>query len=210
MASWDLFLPDVQAHVPSAPLPTVRRALRRAARKFCSRTFAWKVWVPCVQSADPDFTEFTPTLPAASEALRIEKATVNGDPVTITQFHVPTLDWTDEDTAQGLEREVITDDLVTFTLSGAATSGAVVRARVALQPTISAAACGFELLASRYFEAIVDGALAELFRIKGATFGDPDEAAKFAAMFEGHIGRAVNDVSRGGSAQRARLRPHWC
>lgn len=208
MASWDDFLPDVLAHCPSAPIPTVRRALRRAARKFCSRTYAWKAWLPCVQTVDPA-TEFTPTLPTGAEALRIEKATMNGDPITVTQFHVPEKDWTDEDIATGLERQVITDDLVTFTLAGTVTSGAVVRARVALQPTRSAAACNFELLATRYFEAIVDGALAELFRIKGATFGDPDEAAKFAGMFEAHIGRAIIDVSRGGTGQRARLRPHW-
>ena len=208
MASWDDFLPDVLAHCPSAPIPTVRRALRRAARKFCARTYAWKAWLPCVQTVDPA-PESTPPLPTGAEALRIEKATMNGDPITVTQFHVPEKDWTDEDIATGLERQVITDDLVTFTLAGTVTSGAVVRARVALQPTRSAAACNFELLATRYFEAIVDGALAELFRIKGATFGDPDEAAKFAGMFEAHIGRAINDVSRGGTGQRARLRPHW-
>lgn len=212
MASWDDFLPDVLAHCPSAPTPTVRRVLRRAARKFCQRTFAWKVWLPCVQAASPNLSDYTITLPTDAELVRLEQVVADGVPVSTTMQDVPADDWTTEATATALpERQAVTADLLGFTITGPALSGsAVVKAQVALQPTRAAAACGFELLATRYFEAIVHGALARLFAIKGSTFGDPDEAAKYEAMFEADIGRAGNDVSRGHTRSRRRPTAHWC
>lgn len=211
MASWDDFLPDVLVHCPSAPVPTVRRVLRRAARAFCQRTYAWKVWLPCEQAASPDLTDYTFVLPTGAELVRLEKVTADDKPVGVSMQDLPDEDWTDEDTATGLDERAITVDLLGFTLTGQALADtAVVKAYVALMPTRSAAACGFELLASRYFEAIVHGALARLFAIKGATFGDPDEAARFAGQFEADIARAVQDVSRGHTNKRRRPTAHWC
>ncbi|HRG70692.1 MAG TPA: hypothetical protein PLH95_03585 [Thauera aminoaromatica] len=212
MASWDVFLTDVLVHCPSAPIPTVRRVLRRSARAFCQRTFAWKVWLPCEQAASPDLTDYTIALPTGAELVRLEQVVADGVPVTTTMQDVPADDWTDEDTAAEMpDRQAVTADLLTITITaGPLADTAVVKAQVALQPTLAAAACAFELLATRYFEAIVDGALARLFAMKGATFGDNDEAAKFGAMFEAAIGRAVNDVSRGHTRSRRRPTAHWC
>lgn len=212
MASWDDFLPDVLAHCPSAPVPTVRRVLRRAAREFCQRTFVWKVWLVCNQASSPDLTDYTFALPTDSELVRLEKVNADGKPVGISMQDVPTDDWTDEDTAAEMDpQQAITASLVGFTITGEPLADtAVVKAFVSLQPTRLAATCALELLATRYFESIVNGALAKLFAIKGSTWGDPQETLKYEALFEAAIGRAINNVSRGHTADRKRLRPHWC
>lgn len=204
MASWDVFKPDVLVHVPAAPDPMVEMALRRSAREFCRLTRAWRRWCACVETGVGTGV-YTITLPADSQALRLERVTAGGKPVDVIPSHWHEADWeTNPTEAAG---GVTTDDLATFTSTTGTLTGTV-RAMVDLMPTLSASTCD-DFLAGVYLEAIVAGACRNLLATQGAPWRDLQAASVQSGIFEAETGRAGVNVARGHTGRFGRPRPVW-
>lgn len=203
MAAWDVFMADVRVHVPDAPDPLVRQALRRSARQFCRRTRAWRAWVPCT-AGDPG--EYTMDLPTGSAVVRIERVTVDRKPLELVPWHWPAHDpveyASDEDVG------VFSEDLATLVVTGPAITGDV-RAQLSLMPATTGTGVG-DLVASRYLEAIAAGAAADLLRTTGADWYDPQRAGICEAQFQAGIAQACDDVTKWHTARRPRARINWC
>lgn len=206
MATLDAFLPDVLVHVPNAPDPYVRQAIVRAARRFCMKTLIWKAWVPCVASVAPNEEVYTPTLPAHSSAIRLDRVTRDGKAIHPQNYRSPDRDWR---TYSAEEPEgAVTDDLVTFVLTGPNLTGTI-QAQLTLMPSLTATQIP-ALLATKYMECIAAGAVAHLLRTKAAPWYAPQDAALHEGRFEEGFGSAGTDVMRGQTRETPRSRINWC
>lgn len=205
MAALTVFYPDVLVWARTAPDPLVNQALVRSAREFCRRTLVWRQWLACVKSVSPVY-EYTPTLPSGSEALQLEQVTLDGRTIEIATMWQPELDF--EGDADDLEQLSVTRTLVTFTLTGAEQTGTV-KAFLALQPTRASTTLP-DLLASRYLEAICDGAISYLLRLPKTTFENQAQANEARVRFMTAVGEAGHDTFKGLTAARPRSRINWC
>jgi hypothetical protein len=204
VAAWDAFKPDVLIHVHGAPDPLIDQALCRAAREFCWRTRIWRVWCACVETT-PGSGVYTITLPAESQAIRLERVTVDGRPLEVIPFTWHELDW--EDATNEAAPGVTTDDLSTITVTGQTVSGNI-RAQVSLMPTVDSATCP-DFVAARYHEAIVAGGARNLLLTRGAPWFDPNAASIQGVIFQELIGRAGVDIARGHTGRFWRPTPNW-
>lgn len=203
MATWDVFLPDVRVHVPDAPDPLVRQALRRASRQFCRRTRAWRAWVTCT-AGDP--REYTMTLPTGAAVVRIERVTVDRKPLDLVPFH-----WPEHDPIEHADAEdvgVVSEDLATLVVTGPEITGDI-RALLSLMPTRQATGVG-DFVAERYLEAIASGAASDLLRTRGADWYDPQAANICEGQFQAGIAQACDDVTKWHTSTRPRARINWC
>ena len=205
MATWDLWFPDVLVHAPAAPDPLVRQALCRAAREFFRRTKAWTEWLDPEQTLAGQRQEYMFMVPAGSQIVRIERATVDGKPVGVRSFRQLQADWTKHDDG---ERAVISSNLVEFTLAGAFSDGEQIQVQVSLMPTPTATGIP-DHLANRYLEPIASGALSILLATPDTPFFKPDLASVYAAMFERVINDAAADEYLGHTNNVPRKRPMW-
>lgn len=203
MALWDVFLPDVLVHVPDAPDPLARQALRKAARTFCRRTRAWREW--CATTLG-DAGRYAITLPTNAETLRIERVTLDRTPLGVVPFT-----WAeyDPDTySDDADIGVVSPDLATLIVTGPVLTGDV-RTQLSLQPTRSATGVS-DFVANRYLETIANGAASELLRTSGADWYDAQKASICLSVFEGGITDACDDVSRWNTSTRPRAKINWC
>lgn len=202
MAAWSVFMPDVLVHVPKAPDPLVHNALRAAAREFCGRTRAWRVWVSCTEASGV----YTFTLPAGAQVVRFERATVNGKPLDTIPFTWPEADWRVHGSL--LDQGVISDDLATFRVTGQPVTGTL-QAQVSLMPTRVASGVG-DFVAERYLEGIAAGAAARLMSTKGADWYAPADSQLLRGAFDDAVSSACVDMARGHTGRLSSPRPIWC
>lgn len=203
MALWDVFLPDVLVHVPDAPDPLARQALRRASRQFCRRTRAWQAWCATVLG-DPG--EYAITLPSGAQVVRIERVTVDRKPLSVVPFT-----WNEYDPltySDDADVGVVSDDLATLMVTGPVISGDV-RTLLALMPTRAATGVS-DFVAERYLEYIANGAASDLLRTSGADWYDPQKGSICESVFQGGIAQACDDVSKWHSSTRPRASINWC
>lgn len=203
MASWDVFLPDVLVHVPAAPDPLVHQALIRAAREFCARSRIYRQWCATVEATAPVYNI---TLPTDTQAVRLERATVDGVAIDVTPFQWPERDWVTY--AAEEDPGVITDDLTTVTVTGETITGTL-QLEISLMPTRSAATVS-SFLAERYLECIAAGAAFRLLTMRGAPWYDPQAAAIPAAEWKAGIGKACVDASKMHTNRMRKPLPIWC
>lgn len=203
MALWDVFLPDVLVHVPDAPDPLARQALRKASRTFCRRSRAWQAW--CATTlGDPG--QYAITLPSGAAVVRIERVTVDKKPLDVVPFT-----WAEYDPltySADADIGVMSDDLDTLTVTGPEITGDV-RTLLALMPTRAATGVS-DFVAEHYLETIANGAASELLRTTGADWYDPQRASICERVFQSGIADACDDVSKWHTSTRPRARINWC
>lgn len=205
MATWDAWFPDVLVHAPAAPDPLVRQALCRAARDFLRRTRVWMVWLDPVPTVAGARVAYEFVLPAESQIVRVEQASINGRPLDVQSYRLRQADWTRYDDG---EPAVVTRDLAEFILSGTAAAGDEVQVQVSLMPTLAATGIPDDL-ADRYLEPIARGALSVLLATPDVPFYKPDLAAAYGLMFEQAINTVAVDAYRGHTNEIPRARPKW-
>ncbi|TYK70280.1 hypothetical protein FSY45_24770 [Comamonas sp. Z1] len=204
MATWDNWMPELQLAAPTAPVPLIHLCLNRAARDFCANTRAWQVWLDPVQATGDATQEYGLDLPMGAEVVRLEAATLDGKPLEV----VMAMDTEGDPVAMSRLRGLVCTDLQNFYLP----SGQVgaVRVKCTLQPTISASTVP-DLVASRFFEALRDGALSELLAKDNTDFFKPELAAVHLERFNQAKNTAQaavwrNHGTRGGGARKV----GWC
>lgn len=205
MKAWSSFYPDLLPHVPGCPDPVADHELRRASREFFRRTRAWAVWLDAVTVA-AGTRAYDLDLPQDAQVVRLEKATVNGQPLnvmSITQLN------TDIDTDPIDKPGLTTTDRSTFTLTEGYPDGALIKVRVSLMPTRAAYGIPDELF-YRYSEDIVAGAKSKLMLYPKTDFYNETLAAIAGVEFEAAINNKAVDVWRGGTGKTPRARLRLC
>jgi hypothetical protein len=206
MSTWDVFFPDVMVHAIGAPDPLVRRALCRSAREFFGRTRAWRAWLSPITTAAGTGQGYDFVLPTESAIVRLERATLDGRPLDISNYTQEESDWTQF--PEG-EQSVVTRDLLTFNLRGSFGAGQKVQVNVSLTPTQLATGVP-DHLANRYMEALADGAVAILLLTPDTDYFKPDLAAVAREKFKSAISSTALDMFHGNTNTVPRARPKWC
>lgn len=205
MKAWSSFYPDLLMHVPGCPDPVADQELRRAAREFFRRTRAWAVWLDAVTTAAGART-YDLDLPTDSQVVRIEKATVNGQPIDV--LSVTQLD-KDIETDSIDKAGLATIDRETFTVAEGYPDGVSIKVRVSLMPSKQAIGIP-EALFSRYSDDIVEGAKRNLMLFTNTSFSNASMAAIAGGTFEAAINSKTVDAWRGGTGKTPRARLRLC
>lgn len=205
MATWDQWFPLVMVHARGAPDPLVNQALCRAAREFFKRTRVWTEWLAAETATGTFTSEYDFTLPAGSELVRIEQATVNGNALPVESYRQLLKDWT---VHQVDGPSIISRDLVSFRLGGSFVAADSVQAQASLMPSVSATGIP-DAYATRYQDAIAEGAKSILLMVPGE-FQRPDAAQYSRAMFDRAINEAAVDAYRSHTNNVPRSTPKWC
>ena len=168
---WETFHPDVLPDIePGKPIPLVNRHLMRSAQYFCDVTRAWRITLDAITLAS-GITEYDIELEPGTELVRIEEATIDGQPLAV---------WRAGREPYEGSRYVLTPDgrsiQVSWTPSGAMTLVLTITAR----PGDSATGVD-EALAARYSKVIADGAKASLNKSQSEQQTFIDECNTIAA-----------------------------
>jgi hypothetical protein len=207
VAKWDYWYPQVLVHVPGAPNPLIAQALRTAARKFFRRTRAWVQWLDPVRTTGRASSEYDFDLPTDSELFALEQATQGGRPYPVQSFRHRTSDPAQFGADQG--QGLVSRDLQTFVLTGGMPASERVQVQVVLIPSATATGIPDEL-ASRYLEALAEGAKSELMLTPETPFFNPELAAVANEKFEQAMNEASTQAYRGHTKNVPRARPKWC
>lgn len=206
MAAWSSWYSHVIVHARSAPEPTVDQALLDAARELLRRTRAWRVWLEPVTTLAADNQAATFAIPTASEIVRIERATLDGQPFEVGNATLERADWSRFTAGT---KALLSANLTTYVLRGTFPAGQALQVQVSLQPGDEATGIPDDL-AARFHNVIADGAIAELLLIPGTDFYNPELAALRRNLFDQAIGEATVQLHRGYTATVPRTRPKWC
>lgn len=94
MTPWSDFLPHVLPFAPGCPDPVAEFNLREAARDFCARTRCWRVTLPAITTThEQGFGPYPMPLPAGTELVRIERATMDGRRIDVVAEDALPVDW---------------------------------------------------------------------------------------------------------------------
>lgn len=206
MAALSTLLPEILPYVPGCPDPMVEQELRSAARIFFTRTKAWVQWLD-EEYLVANLREYDLSLPAGTEVVRVQRATVDGRPVEVVGWNSLPSDMAIHG-AGGTPQLVSSPDRLTLTIGAPGASGSRLQVQAALMPSRSATAIPDHLL-SQHADALIDGAKYRLLRVPGPLH-KPQEAAEAMALFERAIAACSVDAWRGHTNATPRASPKWC
>ncbi|MBX3653197.1 MAG: hypothetical protein KF686_03365 [Ramlibacter sp.] len=190
MKTWDKFLKDVLPKVPGCPEPVAEHALLRAAQEFLDTTRLWKRWLDPVVTRE-GVMEYDLELEPSSELVRLERATLDGRPITcLAQDELPT-DWqTYPNTVCDCVHTVNGRTLILLPPSAGDLSLSI---EASLKPADGATGIEDELFA-RYLLPIAHGAVSLLKEDTTTSYGDPAGAMRFRGLFDEAM--TVNEFRR--------------
>ncbi|WP_213956345.1 hypothetical protein [Variovorax sp. dw_954] len=183
MKTWSAFLPDVRPKAPGIPESIAEHAVLRAAQDFCDQTRVWQLELDPVTTQD-GVLEYDIELGTGTELVRLESATLNGEPYAV---------WRKEGVA--CDSYVNTPDGKTIEFSRPVEAGAVLVLRCSVKPGNRAAGIA-DAIYDRYVGDIALLAVAEL----------KDDEGKRQA-YQRRVDRIKTQLWRGNAAIRPRSRP---
>ncbi len=198
---WSAFVPYLAPYAAACPNPLLEAEARRAAIRFFRRTRAWVEWLDPVQSMEGK-AEYDLDVPTGADVVRVERATLGGNPLPVLSFRDIPKDFASSDLAsQGL----LSANRKTFVLGNAVVAGLTLQVQVALAPSLSATGLPDDLFELHGLD-IANGALSTILALPGAGFYQPDLAKLKGAHFEGAINAVSVDAWRGFTASTPRVK----
>lgn len=198
--TYTTYLPNVQVYARGCPPLVIADALSKAARDFFNKSLAYRKWLAAFDLTAATSTYTIPGLPTGTEVARLLVLHCNGLPVydyTHDQFLARDRTWPSQTGYQPM-RVTVLDENDTFNIQPVPTdtiTGAF-NAQVALRPTL--AATGLEQgYLEEWHDAMIDGALSIVLRIKGEAWSDDKEADKREASFQRSIIEAKIKAEKG-------------
>lgn len=182
----DSLFPLILPEVNQCPLDMVRLAVRRAARKFCQQSSAWRLILPDAVTLVADVGQYALVVPDGAEIimqLNVYRPLGELTGKTLDQIRLLIPDW---QSAVGAPRFFNTLDFSTLSIYPAAgdlVAGEQYKVRVALAPKLTIADLPEEL-ALRYDEALAEGALSLLFGMKDRPWASPARVPDLSASFD--------------------------
>jgi hypothetical protein len=205
MKLWSAWYPDILLHVPGCANPSIDRELRRAAIEFFRRTRVWSSWLEAV-TAFGGSIEYDIDIPIGSDVVRVEKATVDGQPFPVLSFRAADRDWTRHALP---ENGVLSLDRMTFRLGGALLADQVIQIQVTLAPSQTSVGIEDEFF-NQHMDDICKGAKAGIMMIPGFPFSNPNAAMLYRSEFNQAIDSKTVDAWRGHTGTTPRARVKWC
>jgi len=203
MALWSEFHPHLFVSVMGCSIPLADHEIRNAAIDFLTRTRAWCVWLDPITTV-ADVREYDFELPSNSDVVRVERATVGGNPVTVSSYRSSI---TNPATSASGSGELYTVDTKTFVLTDSYSAGQSLEIQASLRP--SRTATGIEnFLFDQFYLNILEGAKARLLSLSGTPFYNPQLAQDCKVAFEDAIVNKKLHDWRGNTATRRRVVSH--
>lgn len=207
MQLWEAFYKDVSPFVPGCSEPELDHALLRAAQHFFARTRVWKLWLDEINTS-AGVIEYDLNLESKSELVRIERATLNAQLLTIqTEANLPG-NWREFPNQSGVCQSIHATDGKTVVLLPPPKDGLLLKIEACLKPSNSAV--GIE---NRFFDqyvlAVATGAKAELMLQPGMPFSNPTEGMRLQSEFNGKMAAISIQNARGFSSHRPRQRGRY-
>jgi hypothetical protein len=180
--------PDLRAEIPELPSFVADRYLIRAAREFLEESRAWRVNADLSTTADTATVSLVSVLPANTELVDIisVKDTLGSTPVTPTTFaklDKERADWREETDLSAMYYVLESNNRLRFVPTPANTITAKYHVRFAVKPTLAATSLD-DVVANKYDEAIISGALSRLFGQARKPWSDDRREAKHFARFQ--------------------------
>lgn len=204
MASWSAWLPDVMPRAAGLSLPMMEQEVRRAAQEFMRRTRVWTEWLDA-EAGSAGNQEYYFDLPQGAIAVRIERATLDGQPLAVESFRARPADWT---VTHGTASGMVSADRATFYVGGDV-QGRQIQAQVSLAPGERSRGIPDGLF-DQYRDHITHGALARLLAMPGQDWTNFALAPTHIAAFERAMDSVHADAWRGHTQNTPRARTRWC
>lgn len=189
MAAFSVITPDIIAAIPEVPKFVAERQVLRALRDFAEESRAWRVNIELGTVASTALIDLSSLLPTGSELVDIIsiKNILGGQPVLPTTFmrlDKDSNDWrTDEDLNA---RYYVLEGNNTIRLAPIPSTTIVTKyyARVAVKPVLATATTVDDVIANKYDQLLVHGALAKLFLLPRKPWTDANLAVYHQNLFD--------------------------
>lgn len=216
MAPISQLLPYILPKAPTVPLPFAEFQARLAAIEFCERTRCWRQIV----NSNLNSAKGCVVVPAGATIHEFETATLNGKPLTATQFTDTNPDELTGEQNEG-EAEYITQ-IVPGTVTVYPFERGKLRLSCFLKPrhgqsigldSTNPLADGFnvlpEFMVTQYATALADGALYRIMSTNKQDFTDFEMAAVHKNAFDEACDSHFGSNIRGQQRAPLRVKPRW-
>lgn len=204
MALISSLFPSIAPYVPGCPDPMLEQEIRSAAQEYFRRTSAWIEWLGELTTL-AEVREYDVLLPTASEVHRIERATLDTNPIEIKVWRTvspnPILNVTGTSGLMSIDR-------VSVLLSKDPAEGQALSVQAVLAPTDTATNIP-DALWSRHKSNIAEGAKYRLMRMPGALH-KPREAEEARVLFEAAVASMTIETWRSHTSVTPRAKAKWC
>lgn len=183
---------DVQYHIPNCPAPLILRAIKRSVRDFFTEALAHREYLATITVTAGNDT-YTLTAPAGTEIVQVLNVRLDGkgmNAISESLLDGRGVDWS---TQTGTPTDYFLPQRDQIRIYPKPVAGGQLQVRVALRPTRAATDVDTEVF-DRYYEEIIDGALAQLFILDNTPWEDADQATVYAARFAAAIQKARLEV----------------
>lgn len=199
MATLTSIIPDILVEIPEVPQFVAKRQLLRATREFAERTRAWRRNIQISVIANTATVNLQPEFGTTSELVDIItiKNTGGGAPLTPTTFV-----WLDEnmsdwrsDTAVDAQYYVLeSNNTIRLVPYPSTTTANLYDVRVCLKPIVATATTIPDVLANKFDEVLVHGALGRLYSIPRKPWTDANLAQYHMALFMDGVFRGEQEA----------------
>jgi len=187
MVALSTLVPDVQVAIPEIPSFVAERQLLRATRDFAEATRAWRVNVQISVTTTVPAVNISGLLPANTELVDVVsiKNTGGGAPLvprTYAWLDKNTSDWHNDTDLNAKWYVLDGNNSVRFVPTPSTTVAALYDARVAVKPLLTATVID-DIVANKYDEVLVHGALSKLYLLPRKPWTDNALAQYHQTMF---------------------------
>lgn len=199
MVAISALVPDVRVEIPEIPSFVAERQLLRATREFTEQTRSWRVNIQLSTVTTVATTDLTSLLPSDTELVDIISVK-NSDGSAPPEPR--TFIWLDENVSDWRTQEAL--DAKWYVLEGNSTIRLVPTPsttiadkyfiRVAVKPLLTATAID-DVVANKYDELLIHGALAKLFLIPRKPWTDANLGSFHLAAFNAGIPSARTEAA---------------
>jgi hypothetical protein len=192
MATLASLIPDVQVEIPEIPAFVANRQILRALRDFCEQTRAWRTDIQISTTASTATVDLTALLPTASELVDVitVKNVIGGAPVeptTQARLDKEHALWRSEEALDAQWYVLDSNNTLRLVFTPSTTVANQYNARVAVKPLLATATTVDDIIANKYDELLVHGALARLYAIPRKPWTDNNLASFHIGMFNAGI-----------------------
>ncbi len=194
MISVDKFLSFIVPYADSVPDHVAKQATIKAANKFCTQTLIWQEEFPVVVAHPGDYIRAP--IPDWASIVKYMYVSYNGLKLnSTTRDAVLSANSIDVGRLQGTPQVYYQASADSIRLVPASEKHGEVRMVIALTPSLSSDKVP-SILFDRYFEAITNGALADIKQIQGQSYSDPQAAIVYKELFAQGVREAKNEAVR--------------
>ncbi len=182
------FVPDVRVEIPEIPSFVAERQLLRATREFVEETRSWRVNIQVSTTVDIATVNLVGFLPANTELVDIISAhNINGGappiPRTYAWLDKNVSDWRTNSALDAKWYMLDGNTTIRFVPTPSATVVDQYDVRIAVKPLLTATIID-DVVANKYNELIIHGALAKLYLIPRKPWTDANLAVFHQNMFQ--------------------------